>query len=442
MAKRYSKRQQAIRKRRIFLLSCVLALAVAIGAIWAAFTYLPPLFTETPSDSQSSDIGGNSSNVSSEDKVDNKTYTATVINTGDIILHTPVLGGAKTASGDYDFSAFFGKVEKYFKGADLAVANLEVTLAGTKYKYDGYPRFNSPDSLVDTCKDAGIGMLLTANNHSYDTNLYGLKRTVQVLKEKGMPYIGTKELETDPSYVVKNLNGIKIGMTCFTYETGTGSPDKKALNGLQLASEAYNLVNSFSYDYIDKFYTQAESMIASMKKDGADAIIFYMHWGAEYQLKANTWQKTIAQKLADLGVDVIVGGHPHFVQPIDVLYGAGRDKQTVCLYSMGNAISNQRRGIQGLPMSGHTEDGVLFSCTFEKKNGETSIKTVDIIPTWVDKYRGGSGHLYTMYPIESKEKIKDLGVSDSLAKYLEASYDRTMATVGEGLNKCKEVFGE
>lgn len=439
MSRPRSKRQQAIRRRRLFLCSCVLVLAIVIGGVWAAFRYIPPMFTD--SNESGSGSSSNISSTPSDSKNDNKTYTATVINTGDIILHSTVLDGAKTSSGGYDFSAFFGKVDKYFKGADLAVANLEVTLAGDKYKYSGYPSFNSPDNLIDTCKQAGLGLLLTANNHSYDTRLHGLKRTVQVLKEKNMAHIGTKEVESDPTYLVKDVNGIKLGITCFTYETDSGSASTKALNGIPLAAEANNLVNSFCYTHIEDFYTQAQSVISSMKKDGADAVIFYMHWGQEYQLTANTWQKTIAQKLADFGVDVIVGGHPHFVQPIDVIYGEGRDEQTVCLYSMGNAISNQRRGLDGLPMSGHTEDGVLFSYTFEKKNGETTLKAVDIIPTWVDKYKGGSGYQYTMYAIESKSAIANMGVNSTLASSLKASYDRTMKTVGSGLTKCQQQLG-
>jgi len=251
-------RKQAIRRRRIFIAVCAVVLAAAIALVSLFAVKIASIFFGDGNDS--SKASGTSSVTSSsqkEDKTPKKVASATVVNTGDILVHNAVLNGGKTASGEYDFSAFFTETDDYFKAADLAVINLEVTLGGTQAgSYKGYPAFNTPDSIVDAAKNAGIGLFLTANNHSYDTGMYGLVRTVQVLKEKGIAYIGTRETAEEPTYIVKDINGIKMGMACYTYENS--STGRKSLNGNILKAEAEPLVNSFDYDHIETFYTEVK----------------------------------------------------------------------------------------------------------------------------------------------------------------------------------------
>lgn len=367
---------------------------------------------------------------------------ATVINTGDIILHSTVLDGAKTADGNYDFSAFFTPVESYFKAADIATANLEVTLGGTESgAFSGYPAFNAPDSLLEVIKNSGINLLTTANNHCYDTGLFGLKRTIQQLKANNIDFIGTKELETDPTYIIKDANGIKIGMVTYTYENSSGE-GQKSINGNIVKAEANSLINSFNYDRIDAFYIEAQTVISQMKQSGAEAIVFYMHWGEEYQLSQNTWQKSIAQKLCNMGVDVIVGGHPHVVQPIELIHSEDSQNTTVCIYSMGNAISNQRQELMDSCPSGHTEDGMLFYYTFQKYgDGTISLSGVDIIPVWVNKYKGGSGYQYTMYPLESADMANNYGFDSAALSKAQKSFERTKQIVQSGLYECQQYLG-
>ncbi len=429
-----TKRQKAIIRRRIFIavLSVLLASTIALLSfvITAAFKFAK---NDDSIVSQESEI--------SEPQIDPNAVvsTATVVNTGDIILHSTVLDGAKTSDGDYDFSAFFTQTEKYFKAAHLATANLEVTLGGTESGvFSGYPAFNAPDSLLDVIKSSGIRMVTTANNHCYDTGLFGLKRTVQQLKSSGIDFIGTKESDSDPTYIVKDVNGIKIGMVTYTYENSSGD-GQKSINGNVVKAEANSLINSFNYDKIDEFYTQAQSAIDSMKQSGAEAIVFYMHWGEEYQLSANTWQKSIAQKLCNMGVDVIVGSHPHVVQPIELIFSEDSQNTTVCVYSMGNAISNQRQELMDSCPSGHTEDGMLFYYTFEKYgDGTVALGGVDVIPTWVNKYRGGSGYQYTMYPLETAEMANDYGFDSTALSKAKQSFERTKAIVASGLYECQQ----
>ena len=210
MANKRSKRQKAIVRRRIFLSCCVVLIAAVVALV--VFSVNSLLSSDRDGENESS---GQSSIISSSENSSEtvKETTATVLSTGDIMVHSTQLDGAKTSSGDYDFSAFFKETASYFAAADLSVANLEVTFGGTESgSYGGYPVFNTPDSLADAIKASGLSLLITSNNHSYDTGLFGLKRTAQVLKQKGIEFTGTRETESDPAYLVKEINGIKIGI--------------------------------------------------------------------------------------------------------------------------------------------------------------------------------------------------------------------------------------
>lgn len=439
--KKRTKRQRAIIRRRIF----IAVLTILLALIIALLSLIIAAINKTANNSDYDNKYDTLSQEEIEPQIDFDTVIAqaTVVNTGDIIIHSPVLDGAKLTDGNYDFSALFCEVENYFKEADFATANLEITLGGTESGvYTGYPAFNTPDSLLDAVKSSGINFLTTANNHCYDTGFFGLKRTAQQLKLNEIEFTGTKELETDPTYIVKDINGIKIGMVSYTYEN-TCQEGQKSINGNIIKSEANAFINSFNYERIDSFYAEAQEVIGSMKQLGAEAIVFYMHWGEEYQLSPNVWQKSIAQKLCNFGVDVIVGGHPHVVQPVELIYSEDSQNTTVCIYSMGNAISNQRQELMDSCPTGHTEDGVLFYYTFQKYgDGTVALCSVDIIPTWVNKYQVDvtRGYQYTMYPLETPEMANDY-FDAAVASKAQKSFERTKSIIAEGLYECQQYLG-
>lgn len=433
--KKRTRRQKAIFRRNLFLSCCAVILICAIALVSFAVSRIFKLASDN---GESSSQNSQSAFSSSEPQTVPESQ-ATVLSLGDIMVHQPQLEGAKTGNG-YDFSDFFSEVSSYYKSADLTVGNLELTFGGTDSgKYRGYPSFNTPDQLADTIKESGITMLMTANNHSYDTGFYGLKRTASVLKEKSITYTGTKSETTEPEYLVQTVNNIKIGIANFTYETAGDDPARKYLNGGAIATEANSYINTFSYQRLETFYEKAQNIIDSMRQDGAEFITFYMHWGEEYQLSANTWQKTIAQKLCNMGVNIIIGGHPHVVQPVELLHSENSQNTTVCIYSLGNAVSNQRRELISSSPNGHTEDGVMFSYTLKKsQNNEVSLKSIDLIPTWVYKYQN-NGYKYTIYPIDGIENISSK--YPKLSKKLKESYNRTEKIVSAGLTECQRELG-
>lgn len=365
---------------------------------------------------------------------------------GDILIHETNYRSAYRSDGSYDFTENYTLVKPYLSRYDYTVANLEVTLGGERPTVgtypSAYPLFNCPDSVVDALKDAGVDMLLTANNHSYDTHTAGMKRTVEVVRSKGVEYLGTRDQEEESFYKVKEINGISIGMACFTYSTETAS-GIKALNGITMTREASPLVCSFAYDRLDEFYAEAQRAIKEMEDGGAEMIMFYLHWGIEYQYVPNTYQKKIAQKLCELGVDVIVGGHPHVIQPFETIT-AENGNQTYCIYSTGNAISNQRKFLMDSDnYSGHTEDGMIFGVTFEKwSDGRVRIREVNIEPLWVTREPEGGRQVYRIIPLDlSVADWHDFDLTDRLVSDAKASYRRTMALVGDGLNAAREKLG-
>ena len=361
--------------------------------------------------------------------------TAKISATGDVLMHMPVVNTTKV-SGGYDFTPIFQYLDDYSAAADYAVANLETTLAGLDngYAYSGYPCFNCPDEIAFDLQEAGFDMILTANNHCYDTRTVGLKRTVQTVRGLGLETLGTHASADDTKYTVQEINGIKVGMLCYSYATADEYPDRASMNGILTSEDAKGLINYFDYDNLTGFYNEVSGYIDAMEAQGAQAVVMYIHWGEEYQLQANSNQTTVAQGLCDLGIDVIVGGHPHVVQPVDLLSSTtDPDHKTVCLYSMGNAISNQRRDLMNLN-TGHTEDGVLFSFTFaEYSDGTVRLDSVELLPTWV--WMGSNS--YRIIPLDTE--VADWGSafnlgSDGVAS-AKASYDRTMKLVAEGIQE-------
>ena len=369
-----------------------------------------------------------------------KESTFTLAATGDLLMHVAVMNTGKTSDG-YNFDSIFTYFKNYVSAADLATANLETTLASNNngYAYKGYPRFNCPDEIVDGAINAGFDLLLTSNNHAYDTSTTGLNRTVDVIREKGILNLGTKDTADEPDFLVVEENGIKLGLMCYTYETNR-SPDKKAPNGLTMKKADAPLMNTFDYTNLDLFYKEVRNSMTQMDTQGADAVVLFIHWGNEYQTKQNKKQTEIAQALCDLGVDVIIGGHPHVVQPVDLLTSSKDEShKTVCLYSMGNAVSNQRRAKMNLK-TGHTEDGVLFSVTFARyTDGTVILESADLLPTWVnlDTHPETGKKAYMILPLD--DTLEDwktaFSLSDSGLKNAKASYERTVKITGAGMEK-------
>ena len=368
-----------------------------------------------------------------------KESTATIGATGDILLHDKVIYSGYQEDGSYNFNYIFRYLTDYIQSLDYAVGNMEGTLAGNDgYEYKGYPNFNAPDAIAKAAKNSGFDMLLTANNHTYDTRSHGFHRTQQVIADLGLDHIGTRPNVDAPNYIIKEINGIKVGMTCYTYDTRQETDGKISVNTIPLSNDDALLINIFNYNYLDEFYAKLELELAEMKSAGADATMLFIHWGDEYYVEPNSNQKQMAQAICDLGVDVIVGGHPHVIQPMELLTSTENpDHSTVCLYSLGNAVSNI---VHSSSRPYEVEDGMFFTVTFAKySDGTVLTESVEVLPYHVNRYHDEAldRYRYPMIPLDiPEEQWKDTyGLTDERFAACQASLKRTQAILGNGVSE-------
>jgi poly-gamma-glutamate synthesis protein (capsule biosynthesis protein) len=286
---------------------------------------------------------------------------------GDAMAHSPQLVLAHDRhTGGYDFSGCFRYLEDILADADFSVVNLETTLGGAPYS--SYPQFCTPDAFAFALREAGFDFFLLANNHCADTGAKGAERTIRTLREGGIPSAGVY-LDADDRAArypaVTEVNGISIALLNYTYGT----------NGLRAAPPV-------SVNYLgDTLQIKADIEAARARK--ADIIVAFLHWGTEYVRLPDPAQKEWAAFFFRCGVDVIIGSHPHVVQPVEYFAYDETDttKRKLVYWSLGNLISNQRRR--------HTDGGILASLSLvkNKHTQTTRVESYESIPYWVYKNR-------------------------------------------------------
>jgi len=289
---------------------------------------------------------------------------------------------------------------------------------------------------------SGFDMMLTANNRCYDHGTPGLLRTLDTIQTAGMDTLGTVSSVEESKYLVKELNGIKIGMVSYTFadiETDRNTP---VIDGTQVDSKAAGLINVFDYGMLDVFYAEMEDHISGMQASGAEAIVLFIHWGDAFSVKENSVQQAIAQQMCDMGVDVIIGSHPHVIQPISQLTSTDGTGKTLCVYSLGNFLSNQRADTIALE-TGHSEDGLMFSFTFVKySNGEVHVESADLLPTWVVVRGEGDGRTFQILPLDVN--VEDWNTIYSMdgdqAADANKSLERTNALIAAPLAQVKAAL--
>ena len=372
--------------------------------------------------------------VQEQEEEEERIETIEIMAIGDMLMHIDIVQAMYDwNTGTYNFDYNFELIKDYMSKADLTIANLETTFAGEESGYSGYPCFNTPDALADSLKNAGVDILSNMSNHSLDKGEYGFLRTRDVLKEKGFDIIGTRDSENDSRYIIKEVNDIKVGITAYGYTT-EGYEGGRGLNGIPIPDNLAPMMNIFDPYNVDNDFLAMKQEIDKMKKDGVDVIVFYMHWGEEYQLEPNESQLKIAQFLANEGVDIIFGDHPHTIQPIDILQSEDGKHNTTVIYSLGNFISSQRTESVGNP---YTEDGLMVSVNITKnfKTGEIIIDSPKYIPTWV-KLNVSGGNYYQVVPATEND-VDYLDYYQSIR--VDESFGRTSGIV-ESYNDSVEVW--
>jgi poly-gamma-glutamate synthesis protein (capsule biosynthesis protein) len=326
---------------------------------------------------------GNSSKKDCEAKGDSIVAPAethlTLLVAGDLMQHGPQINAARRANGTYDYSDCFTHVKKEISAADLAIANFEVTLGGPPYK--GYPCFSAPDEYFRAILDAGFDVLTTGNNHCIDTGKRGLERTIQMMDSLHVPHLGTyvDKAARDASYpLLVEKNGFRIVLLNFTYAT----------NGL--VAKAPNLVN-----YIDT--VQIADDIEKAKTMKPDLIIAIPHWGVEYAMTPAHSDVQLANWLLKKGVDHIIGGHPHVLQPFEWRDKTNARGGNVVAYSLGNFISNQFKPNTGI--------GAMIKLQFTKKGNDVHLDSCAYALTWTSRPQTSGQRNYRIVPVATSDNL-------------------------------------
>ncbi len=303
---------------------------------------------------------------------------ATLLFAGDAMMHQAQIEAAHSLAGGngYDYSDCFTPVRDIISDADYAVVNLETPLG--HQGFTGYPCFNAPVEYAEALRDAGFDLFLTANNHTLDRRDKGLKLTVALLDSLKIPHLGTytDRAERDRRIpMVIDVKGFKVGILNYTYGT----------NGFEVQTDAV-------VDYIDK--DQIKRDIETTRRAGAELIAVAVHWGTEYVLQPVASQRKLADWLVNEGVDMVIGGHPHVVEPMELHTGSTTGRKQVVVYSLGNFISNMK--------TRDTRGGEFV--TVKLRRDSTGCAVVDTAFAQLHftvPPRGNDSRNFVVYPIDS-----------------------------------------
>ncbi len=297
---------------------------------------------------------------------------------GDIMFHDLQLeAGYDSRRGSYDFYSSFSAIRDQLLVSDYVFANLETTFSGPPYS--GYPRFSTPDSGAEALAASGIDFLTTANNHSLDYGLKGASRTLEVLDTAGLSHTGTydddhtrefKSQDKESSVHMLDIKGLSIAVINYTYGLNNydSNPYKNHINSIDF----------YDQEALEVLYGEVERAEDSK----ADYVMVFLHFGREFQVIPDEEQEDLAYELIDLGADIIIGSHPHRIQPIEVVWslkGEILEDPKIIAYSLGDFLSST--DTQDLGRENETQ-GMLFSINFkETDSGAWSLKGLGILPT-------------------------------------------------------------
>ncbi len=310
--------------------------------------------------------------------------TVRVLDVGDVILHDAVIKGGLQPDGTYDFSRFFATLGDFVAAADVSIFDFEGTLAGPPYS--GFPSFSAPDAVAKDLSDAGFDVAATANNHSYDKGVAGFLRTVQVLRDAGLAVAGTRRAADETPFALIERNGIRVGISNYTWETPSYD-GRKHLNGITLDRSVEDLVDSFNPygNGLDAAIAGMAAREKAMRDAGAELTVFVLHWGEEYKPVPSAYQTRMARALCDAGVDVVFGQHPHVVQPFEVVRSSDGTHEMPVFYSIGNFVGNFVYDTHGT--NGYSEDELVVSVTAVRgADGKVRVVSADYLPTYCLKF--------------------------------------------------------
>ena len=371
----------------------------------------------------------NNENISEENSVgvdvqeqpqenhEEKDISFTMAVTGDIMCHNTMFKDAyNSTTKDYDFSYMFDDIKYYLQTADIAIGNLETTFAGSERGYSGYPTFNTPEILAKNLKKIGIDVVSTANNHSLDKGYSGLESTIQFLDEADLSHTGTFTSEEEQNTIlIKHIKGINIAFLSFTYGT----------NGIPVPDGKEYCINLIDEDLILEQLNLA-------KEQNPDIICASMHWGTEYRTTPTSEQEDLADFLFENGADIILGNHPHVLEPMEkreIELENGETKEGFIVYSLGNFMADQN-------YKNTRSTAILeLSITKSAETGKISIDSATYTPVYIYKDTSASTQKFKLLDIENTILAYEEGIDTSIGKTM---YN----TLVSELENIKNILGD
>jgi poly-gamma-glutamate capsule biosynthesis protein CapA/YwtB (metallophosphatase superfamily) len=332
------------------------------------------------------------------------TVTVTISVVGDIMCHSVQYNYSRVNADSFNFDPVYREVKKYLEESDFTFGNFETVTAGKGKGYSGYPLFNTPDDFIPALKNAGFDMLSTSNNHSLDRGEFGVRRTIEQMINNGLYYNGTYTSQADRDSVrIFNIKGLSVAFLDYTFGT----------NGNPIPRDKPWLINLIDYNLIEKDIKEA-------RKRGAELVIVHYHYGEEYKREPIKSQQDVVNKTIQLGADIIIGGHPHVLQPVNYFKTSNAKLDTgFVAYSMGNFFSNQRWRF--------SDAGAILTLRITRNIATDSIyiSGVDYIPTWVFKGNTSRGREYIILPAGS-DNLSYLTAND--ISLMKQAFDDTKKT--------------
>lgn len=379
---------------RIFLLILILAFIFCLIKFVLPDKTVDVANTNLVTNSEGAENSINNANSTTTSQQEPITFSLAAI--GDVMCHNTQYMDAYNSSTDlYDFSYVFEDIQTYIQSADISIGSLETTFAGKDRGYSNYPTFNSPEQLAYDLSEMGLDVLSTAGNHALDKGFSGLSNTLDVLDDANISHSGTYRTQEDrDSVLIEDVKGVKVAILSYTYGT----------NGIPVPSDKEFCVNLIDKDLIKKD-------IENAKSQNADVIISCMHWGIEYQTTPNDEQEDLADFLFENGVDIILGNHPHVLQPMEkrsVTLADGTVKDCFVVYALGNFICDQN--------SENTRNSIILNLDITKNaDDKISIDKVDYVPIYM--YKNSNLSIRKMKLLDIEKSIFDYenGVDTSIS---------------------------
>lgn len=394
--------------RVIALLAVILVLVIAVDVVVIARSH----HVGETSVSESVEGETKKSKKNKEEETEAETTTeapseVTIVAVGDNLIHDTLIAAGKQDDGNYNYDSFYTEIKPYVEPADIAIINQETILGGDVREYSGYPMFNSPQEIGDATVNAGFDVFTCATNHAMDVFSKGIESELNYFdtKQPQLIHLGLNKSEEEYNTITYyDKNNIRFALLNYTYGT----------NGISLPDDKPWIVNLLEKDKVTKDITEA--------RKNADVVIVFPHWGEEYNTGTISEQEDYVKLFSELGVDIVIGTHPHVIEPVKWVTNESSGQKMLVYYSLGNFISHQRQL--------ETLIGGMAEITVRKENGTITITNAKMAPvvTWYSS--GGNGYRYKVY------RLKDY--TDDIA----SGHVRDFATPNKFRGVYEEVIDE